>query len=394
MRSFIKGLFFAVIALALGWIALWWYAEGRLQTAMTNWLNKYQNNGQVQISYDAMTRGTSPFAATITLINPRWVQTISTDVGQVTLSTTSVALRIDALNPLVMHVDFGHNWQIITPRAQGSITFGSIDNAANIDPHALFNTKIWPINAWTFSANDISVLASAGSLEVLHIDSFTGHTTLNPAAGAHQAAYSGDADIRGIALSPLLTKFANVPFNGKIDNLDVAEDVSGPVPADWQQREADFQAATSPQDQAKIAIQTLHDWAAGGGTGNASLTLMVGPSTLNASGNVAFDANVQPSGTAILTANHLDAFTTSLTNSYPQIQDDINNAETQLSPYLSTTNADGQILTIHAAYGKTGYIVNGTKITDMPPLDWDKLENPPAPPAPQAPGDGSGAATP
>jgi len=113
----------------------------------------------------------------------------------------------------------------------------------------------------------------------------------------------------------------------------------------------------------------------------------VGPSTLSADAAVQFDANVQPSGTADLTADHLDAFSAAVTAAYPQVQDNVNQIEAQLSPYLSTTDDGGQVLTIHLIYGSGAVSINGQKVSDMPPIDWDMLENPPA----QAAGDGSGA---
>jgi hypothetical protein len=106
---------------------------------------------------------------------------------------------------------------------------------------------------------------------------------------------------------------------------------------------------------------------------------------------VKFDANVQPSGTADLTADHLDEFTGAITNAYPQVQDTISQAEAQLSPYLSTTGTGGQTLGMNVTYGPPGVTINGQKVADMPPVNWDALENPPPAPAPD---DGSGAGSP
>ena len=127
-----------------------------------------------------------------------------------------------------------------------------------------------------------------------------------------------------------------------------------------------------------------------GGKADGRLNLAVGPSTLNAGGDVSFDANAQPQGKADLTADHLDAFSAAITNAYPDAQNAVNEAQARLSPYLSSTDTGGQTLTMHVVYGIGAVNINGQKVSDMPPLNWDILENPPA----QAPGDGSGAASP
>jgi hypothetical protein len=190
----------------------------------------------------------------------------------------------------------------------------------------------------------------------------------------------------------LAGKGTNVPFGNNIKEIGFSAALSGPVPADWKQQIAAYRAAALGPDKNKIIVQNLHNWALQGGTGTAGLTLAIGPSTLNANGNLAFDANAQPNGTADITADHLDAFTATLTGAVPQLQEDISSAEAVLSPYLSTTAAGGQVLNAHVVYGKAGVLVNGARKADMPPLDWAALENPPAP-AVQAPGDGSGAAS-
>jgi hypothetical protein len=118
------------------------------------------------------------------------------------------------------------------------------------------------------------------------------------------------------------------------------------------------------------------------------LTLAVGPSTASTDANIKFDANLQPEGAADLTANHLDAFASAITNAYPQAADSIAQAEAQLTPYITTDPTTGQTLTIHATYGTGSVSVNGTKVAPLPPLDWTTLENPPpaADPAPASSG--------
>jgi hypothetical protein len=197
-----------------------------------------------------------------------------------------------------------------------------------------------------------------------------------------------------MALSPLMTRIASIPFDGRVGQLNFTLNLSGPVPpAVFSLPDEMRTTQYDPQAQQKIIIPIIHQWAAGGGTGSFATTLAIGPSTANAGATIRFDANLQPNGTASLTASHLDEFTAAITSAYPQVQDTISQAEAQLTPYLTTTATGGQTLGMNATYGPPGVTINGTKVADMPPVNWDALENPPAAPPP-APGDGSGAAAP
>ncbi len=51
-------------------------------------------------------------------------------------------------------------------------------------------------------------------------------------------------------------------------------------------------------------------------------------------------------------------------------------AQARLSPYLSSTDAGGQTLTMHVAYGNGAVMVNGQKIGSLPPVDRAQLEEP------------------
>jgi hypothetical protein len=257
----------------------------------------------------------------------------------------------------------------------------------------LFNKSAYPFRGGDFAATNMDILASEGSLLVLHIDSITGHEDLSLGAGANDTALSSTTSFTGIALSPLLTKVAQIPFDGKVQNLSMGVKLSGPVPDDIAGLAAQIRAAGSPAAQYKLVIPVVHKWASQGGSGALNLGLAIGPSTAKADLAVKFDANAQPSGTGDLSADHLDAFTAAITNAYPQMQGAISQAEAQLTPYLTTTATGGQALGMALAYGKPGITINGQKVADMPPVDWATLENPP-PPAPATPGDGSGADSP
>lgn len=394
MRSMVRLAVGVVVVLAVVWGGLWWYIEGRLQDALaTNAMLRNTNDGSSVVSYDSITKGTNPLTASATLHNLRWSLRAPGDDATSVISLAQVTISIDAFNPLVMQFGLPNRIDVSTPKGAGAATFGSIAISMGLNPHALFNRQIYAVTGQIMAIHDINGLV-AGNFPFVHIEDITGHETVNAGAGANGTALAAEDSIDGIALPPMLVAMAHIPFGGKITHIGFSTTLSGPI--DWSGLMNQLHTPQlSQDDRQKIIIQAAHAWAAQGGSGKIGLSLAVGPSTLNANGSVLFDNNAQPSGTADAAADHLDALTAAITNAYPQVQQSVVNIEAQLSPYLTTTDAGGQMLNVHVVYGKPGVLVNGTKKADMPPLDWAKLENPPAPPAPvvQAPGDGSGAAT-
>lgn len=388
MRGTVKLLTGIVLALAAAWVGLWWVTENRMQAGVMNWIGQEQANGAVRVTYDRIERGHSPLAATVTLINPSLTITETGLAAIGGVSAPSIGLRIDALSPLVLHTDWPPQMNITTPRGNLVVTFGHTAIAYSLTPMALFSPEVYPFTGEQFDLQNTAVSAG-GSLPVLQIDDISGHGTVNAAASASQTALALTETANGIALSPLLTKITSMPFGGKITHFGFTTTLSGPM--DWRQMVMQMNSLPAGEARRQFLIQALHGWAANGGNGTASISLTLGPSTLQADGNVTFDAKAQPDGTGTLAANHLDGLTAALVAAYPQVQNSVNKSEARLSPYLSTTSTGGQVLTIHAAYGSGAVSLNGAKVADMPPLDWAALENPPAPP-PQAPGDGSGAA--
>jgi len=391
MRTIIKTLLTLAVLVAIAWLGLWYYAQARLQSGVQSWVARMQSQGDIKISYDSMSPGTSPLAASVSLANV--AVTIQPDPSSppVILTLPSFALRIDAASPLVLHVGLPAQVNLNTPRADLAITTGSDTLAEQLDLHAILNHEPNPFKASDALASNINILASSGSLLLLHIDSLAAHGTVNRNAGANANALTVSETLKGIALSPLLTRLASIPFGGKVSELDFGLNLSGPVPDNWSGIMAQINALPpgDNNDRGKIAIQTIHGWAAQGGNGNSSLTLILGPTTLAANGTVKFDSNAQPSGTASLTADHLDAFSTAITNAYPQTQNTINALQARLSPDLSSTDAGGQTLNMQVTYGNGSVTVNG-QTNKLAPINWNMLENPPPP----APGDGSGATAP
>jgi hypothetical protein len=382
MRTIVRLLAVVIVILVVAWLGLWWYAQGRLQDAMIGWTQQVSKNPGTSVTYDSITRGSSPLQAIVTMTNLKMTVQAPNQATPVVITAPTAALEIDAANPLVVHVDLPGQINLSTARGDAAITFGAANVTQHLDPQALFNPQASPLRASNAEFSDVSLLASGGSLLILHIDHFAGNGMVNPNAGAGETALSVTSTIDGIAISPLLTRLASIPFDGKIAHLAYALTASGP----WPTTPATPQTAADPNRRHQVIVDA-HNWAAAGGIGHIILNLTVGPSTLNASGSLKFDANEQPTGTADITANHLDAFATAVAAAYPGTADDINLIQAHLSQYLTTTDAGGQTLTMHAAFGNGTVSINGTTVAPLPPLNWATLMNPP----PQAPGDGSGA---
>lgn len=385
MRGVIKFILSLIVVAAIAWVGLWWYAQGRLQSGFETWADTQATSGW-KISYDSIKRGTSPLQALVTITNLTFTPPPgpSGETGSITLP--SFALRIDAASPLVFHSDLPDKISLVFgPNVDAVINSGSINLTENLDPSVLFNNTAYPFRGGDFSASNIDILASQGSLLVLHIDSITSHADLNLAAGSAATAMFTTTSLDGIALSPILTKIASIPFDGKINNISLTATLSGPVPDNIASLAAQVRATQNDVTaQEKLLIPVIHKWAAQGGSGNISLGLAIGPSTAKADAAVKFDANLQPNGTADVSASHLDEFTSAILAAYPQFQDDVAQAEALLTPYITTTDQGGQTLGVNVVYGPPAVTVNGTKLADMPKVDWNALENP-APPLPDAP---------
>jgi hypothetical protein len=397
MRGVLKFLLSLIVGIAIIWIGLWWYAQSRLQSGFAAWANQQATAGW-KVSYDSLKRGTSPAQATVDITNLSLTPPAGPKGETGTISLPTVALRIDALNPLVFHTDLPDKISIaIGPNIDIAVNTGSIALSENLDPSTLFDRSAYPFRGGDFAASNVDILASQGSLLVLHIDNITSHADINLKASATGTAMATTMSIDGIALSPLLTRIASIPFGGKIAHLGLSDNFSGPVPGNLSGLADQLRAV--PHDavaEQKIIVPVVHQWAGQGGHGNVSVNLVVGPTTAEADAAVKFDANLQPNGTANLTADHLDQSTAAITDAYPQFADKVALFEAQLTPYLTTTDQGGQTLGLHVSYGPGAVNINGQKVSDMAPLNWNTLENPPpAPPPPAtAPGDGSGAATP
>jgi hypothetical protein len=379
MRAIIKFLAGVVLILAIIWGAAWWYAEGRMQSGITDWADQLATQGW-KISYDNITRGTSPLAATVTLTNLQLTPPPNPQGQTATVSLPSATLRIGIADPLLLHTDLPNRVGIdIGGTVDAAVSVSAITLTEQLDPQILLNHGAYPYRSGDFAASGIDVLASQGSLLVLHMDQLTSHFAINPDAGAGTQALAFTQSIDGMALSPLVTHLLSIPFGGRVAHLALGLTLSGPVPPGLSDLAAKLKALpiSDQADKQKLVIPVLHDWAAAGGNGGITFAAAVGPTTLASDAGIKFDANLQPAGTANLTADHLDQFFGTLTNAYPALQDHVSQALALLSPYITTSDQGGQSLAMHVVYGAGTVSINGQKTGTIPPLNWDTLETPP-----------------
>ena len=382
MRFVVRFLLALMFVLALVWLGLWWYAEGRMQSGVAAWADQVAAKGG-EVSYDSLKRGTSPLSAAVVLTDLR-VTLPPRDGQNAVLTLPSLALRIGLLQPLLLHIDLPNRVNVQVNALDAVIAFGSIAQTEQLDPHELFNNQPYPFRAGDLTATQIDVLASQGSLLVLHIDNLVAHGAFNRNAGPRDVALDDWFSADGIGLSPLMTHLLSIPFGGRLAHLAETTQLSGPVPAGLPALAQQLNALP-PADMTDLEKQVApvaHAWATAGGNGRFTLAATLGPSTATAAGNVKFDANVQPQGTADLSADHLDQLTAELTNAYPALQDTVAQLEARLSPYLTSSGQGGQTLAAHLAYDASGVRINGQAVAPMPVVNWDALENPPPPASP------------
>jgi hypothetical protein len=382
MRAVMTFLFTLLLVVVVVWLGLWWYLQGRLQSGVEGWAENQAAHG-ITVAYSSLQRGTNPTVAEITLTNLTITLPQQPSGAQPVVTLPTLALRMNMTSLTTLHADLPTK---ISVNAGGNFDLvmnsGSIGLSENLDSGALFNKDVYPFKGGDFAATDVDFLASSGSLLVLHLDSLTGHADINVNATAAQPALAETVTMGGMALSPLMTKIASIPFDGKINQLGFSLTLSGPVPPQIYTIEEQLRAAAKDEvAQQKLIMPIVHQWASQGGNGSLGLNLSIGPSTANADAAIKFDANIQPEGTGSLTADHLDAFTNAITAAYPQVAGTIAAGEAQLTPYIATDAQTGQTLTMHATYGAGSVAINGTKVGPLPPLDWTTLENPPPAPA-------------
>jgi hypothetical protein len=372
MRRLLKYLLSFLAGIALLWLCFWWYAESRIEAGFLAWANRQAARGE-PVSYDSIHRGTSPFTAGISISN---FSILLPPIGgrQAILSLPTVGLSISPLNPLVFRIELPDKMTAMGANGLDLVfSIGGSRMSEDLDPDVLFKPHAYPFRASDLSLQNVDVLAS-GSLLILHFDNFSAHAELNLEARPGTTFSRDDIRFDGVAVSPILTRIASLPFGGKLAHLDISMTLLGPAPANLPSLLDQAPELAGNAQSSQQLISTLQEWAREGGSGTIGVTLALGPTTARATGSIAFDAAQQPNGTAALSADHLDAFSDAILASYPALQADIAATEARLSPYLGNSTQGGQTLALHLDYGKSGVFINGQKTADMPPLDWEKLQ--------------------
>ncbi len=379
MRIVTRLLLPLIVIIAAAWAGLWYYAQARMAQGIADWAAQTaaSGGGKIKVTYDSMTRGDSPLHAAVTVTNLRLIvdNQLATPV---TVTLPAVTSRIDVANPMVLHIDLPPQINITTSKGDAAVSFGSTDLQEQLNQDVLFKPDATPFSSGSLDAHDVKITTGGGSLLIAQMDELTSQNQAAVPVDGGKFKDSGAMTITNFAISPIFAQFAKVPFGGKVKTLEWSISAVSTTPHYWTEAVKGINVipADDTAGRQKAFAKAAHVWASQGGTAETALTLAIGPSTLTGAANVAFDANLQPQGTGAVHVDHLDAFTQAILESYPDAQSVINSAQAVLSPYLSTTPDGGQVLDMKFAVAKQALTINGTKVQDVPPLNWDTLENP------------------
>lgn len=386
MQRFMKRLVGVVLLVVLAWFGVWFYAEMRLKQLVEARITQMNASNTSGIGFDRLTTSNLPWVASVALVNPK--MTIQPDESSppLNISAAKIGAHINLFHPLTLHIDFPLSITLGQPGEAGVLTFANADITETLTPSVWLGNTLNPVLSSAADFTGISLLASAGSLELAKIDRLTLTQATASSANKNQMAVILSEEMQGFRLSPIFTRLLGVPFDGEIKNLSSSLSLSGPLNAE-QIAQQEISVSSSDQRR-KLLMQALYQWAKSGGHAQGFLHLQVGPSEMQTNFTLAFNQNVQPEGDVGLTANQLDQFIATLSAAYPSLKDPISQVGATLSPYLSNTAQDGQNLNLHATYNQNGVFVNGQKTGEEPYLNWNILLNPTPLPAS---GDGSGA---
>jgi hypothetical protein len=381
MRSRVK--IIAVIILlviVVSWLWAWNHAQSRMAALQRQWIEKVQNeNAGAVITYDGIVKGSNPFVAKVMTKNLRISMHLPTegmDDPPFVIEPIDLTYSISLFSPTVMHVEIPQKITGASGDVDGTASFGAIKVTADIDPHNLYKADAYPVTGAHISAQNIDLSAEGNSIKLLHIDNRVEDESLAKTSSTAQTGLKLHFVLDGVAPGGWINSLSsNIPFNGALKHLGIDLAISGPT--DWEALAKQVEAAQNSDDTdvTDVMYQALYNWAQAGGSANAHVSIGVGPTTADASGNVAFDNAVQPSGTGSLNVTHLSELTDAIAQVWPDSADDTKKALDALGPYLSTSPTDGQGLNVNVVYGKPGVVLNGKKQADMPPLDWDAFKS-------------------
>lgn len=375
MRSFFRFLLVLVLVLAIAWLGLWWYAEGRINTGFHQEEANLRAQGWT-ISHGPTARSTSPLVARYTVTNLRLTPPQSAGPA-VSITVPQASFSVHAGNPATLVIDLPTRW--IASLASGpsfTLRFDRIGGRLGFDPGAALTGGTDPVRSWRMAASGIRIDSENTNFTLASVDSVSTDVVRDPAAGADGTALSVREHVRGFALSPIFVTLGNLPFDGKFHAFDLALDLSGPAIG---QPNGPVTPNLAPFSGNAAAVLTqswdelapiLHPWAKAGGHGRYRLHLAVGPLDAKAQGTFGFDSALQPQAKADLTADGISAFLGDLGNDYPALLDPVSHLTAQLSPYLVKGPKGGQRLSVKLALKGGTVSANGQSVGTVPKLVW------------------------
>ncbi len=379
MRGVLRFVLALALVLVIVWIGGWWYAESRMALGFRHAEAVARADGW-QISHGEISRGSSPLTARVSIANLKLTPPPeSPGAPQPTLILPQAGAHVDAGSPFILRLDLPLQSTLAVQAGPSfSVIFTSLDAVYRINRQAMFDPKRDPFRGGSFTATGFRLDSANTNFTLISIASLTGATELHHAAGASATALRLREQLGGFALSPIFVTLAHLPFNGRIKSLAVSLDLSGPVPPDLGAAAHRMQAsmrsgASDPRASLQAAAPALKAWAKGGGHGDFSLGLGLGPATAHATGQFSFDGNLQPVGDADVIADQLGEFLADIANAYPSLIAPVSAMTSGLQPYMVKAPGGAQQLKAHLAARNQQLTANGNKIATIPKLDWNNL---------------------
>lgn len=376
MRRFLQFVLVLVLVLALAWIGLWWYAEGRINAGFRQEEANLRQQGWT-VRHGQTVRGTSPLIARFTVADLRLTPPAHGG-PPVTITVPHASFSVHAADPATLAIDLPTRWTAALAGGPSfTLRFDRISGRLGFDPGTALGGGGDPLRSWRIEASGVRLDSANTNFTLASADSAAASVRRDPAAGAQATALALRAHLGGFALSPIFVTLGDLPFDGKLKDFDLALDVSGPpiaVPSDTLDiplgpLSGDEGAAILARSWATLA-PLLRPWAEAGGHGRYRLHLALGPLDAHAAGTFGFDSRLQPKARADVTADGISGFLGDLGNDYPALLAPVSHLTASLAPYLVKGPQGGQRLAAKLALAGGTVSANGRAVASVPPLVW------------------------
>lgn len=372
MRGFARFLVLLVVVVAIAYLGLWWYAEGRLEVGFRQGETALRQAGWT-VRHGAVARGSSPAAATLAVADLEMTPPADGTAPRPTITLPNFGLAVRPASPFTLAVGLPLSWHVALSNGPAfTVAFAAISDLYRFDPNALLRHEPNPIRSTSFSATGMRIDSADTNFTLVSIATFTAEGTENPEAGTGATALSLRERMKGLALSPLFVTLGHLPFAGKLAALSLDLDLSGPPIATPNQPMA-FPATgfdTVTEAAWHTAGPALHQWAKAGGHGRFALAVDLGPLKARAAGGFAFDAKAQPTMRSKLDADGVGAFLGDIATAYPSTLGIVSTITAATAPYMTKTAGGSQHLAVDFALANGILTANGKKAAHVPPIDW------------------------